>query len=73
MQIKAMKTGNIHFYSECLTKEEQILTSVNVITSLTEAHKRSVEEKNDNHVAVVPQDPYIIPLYRPGNKPGNDV
>ena len=73
MQIKAMKTGTIHLYSECLTKEEQALTGVKVVTSLTEAIKRSVEEKKDNHVAVVPEGPYVISLYRPGNKPGDNA
>lgn len=73
MQIKAMKTGTIHLYSDCLTKEEQALTGVKVVTSLTEAIQRSVEEKKDNHVAVVPEGPYVISLYRPGNKPGDHV
>jgi nickel-dependent lactate racemase len=70
MQIKAMKTATIHLYSECLTREERALTGVHVITSLTEAIKRSVEEKNDNRVAVVPEGPYVVLLYRPGNKRG---
>lgn len=67
MQIKAMKTATIHLYSECLTKEERVLTGIHVITSLTEAIKRSVEEKKDNRVAVVPEGPYVVLLYRPGN------
>jgi nickel-dependent lactate racemase len=70
MQIKAMKTGTIHLYSGCLTKEEQALTGVKMVTSLTEAIQRSVEEKKDNHVAVVPEGPYVIALYRPGKKRG---
>lgn len=70
MQIKAMKTATIHLYSECLTREERALTGVHVITSLTEAIKRSVEEKNDNRVAVVPEGPYVVLLYRPGDKRG---
>ena len=65
MQIKVMKTGTIHLYSECLTKEEQALTGVKVVTSLTEAIRRSVEEKKDDYVAVVPEGPYVISLYKP--------
>jgi nickel-dependent lactate racemase len=72
MQIKAMKTATIHLYSECLTREERALTGVNVITSLTEAIRRSVEEKNDNCVAVVPEGPYVIALYRPEKKSKDD-
>ncbi len=70
MQIKAMKTGTVHLYSECLTKEEQALTGVRMVTSLTEAIQRSVEEKKDNRVAVVPEGPYVVSLYRPGKKRG---
>jgi nickel-dependent lactate racemase len=70
MQIKAMKAGTIHLFSECLTKEEQALTGVKVITSLTEAIQRSVEEKKDNHVAVVPEGPYVISLYKPERNRG---
>jgi nickel-dependent lactate racemase len=70
MQIKAMKTGTVHLYSECLTKEEQALTGVKMVTSLTEAIQRSAEEKKDNRVAVVPEGPYVISLYRPGKRRG---
>ncbi len=70
MQIKAMKAGTIHLFSECLTKEERGLTGVKMVTSLTEAIQRSVEEKKDNRVAVVPEGPYVISVYRPKRNKG---
>lgn len=73
MQIKAMKIGNIYLYSECLTVEEQALTGVNLIKSLKKTIEKSITEKNDSHIAVVPEGPYVIPVYRPDNKCGHDI
>jgi len=73
MQVKAMKTGTIHLYSECLSKDERALTGINMIESLSEAIEKSVKEKNDKHVAVIPEGPYVIPVYRPDNKSGHDI
>jgi len=67
MQVKAMKTGTIHLYSEGLTGEEHALTGVQRVQSLKEAVKKSAGTKNDTRVAVIPEGPYVIPLYRPVN------
>jgi len=67
MQVKAMKTGTIHLYSGGLTAEEHALTGVRRIQSLKGAVEKSVGTKNDTRVAVIPEGPYVIPLYRPGN------
>jgi nickel-dependent lactate racemase len=69
MQVKAMKIGTMHLYSDCLTKEEQALTGVHMITSLKEVIEKSIKEKNDTHIAVIPEGPYVIPVYRPVNPP----
>lgn len=73
MQVKAMKIGAMHLYSECLTGEERGLTGVHMIRSLKEAVEKSVRIKNDTRVAVVPEGPYVIPLYRPGSGSGRGV
>jgi nickel-dependent lactate racemase len=65
MQVKAMKTGTIHLYSEGLTGEEHALTGVQRVQSLKEAVKKSAGTKSDTRVAVIPEGPYVIPLYRP--------
>ena len=65
MQIKAMKTGNIHLFSEGLSKEEKALTGVKVIKSLPDAVIQCVAGKEDKHIAVIPEGPYAIPVYCP--------
>jgi nickel-dependent lactate racemase len=65
MQVKAMRRGKIHLYTEGLTPEERRLTGVNVIESLQEALAKAVEERGDGRLAVIPEGPYVIPVYRP--------
>ncbi len=65
MQVKVMRAGTIHLYSECLTPEEHALTGVSAIASLKEAVEKSVRQKDDLSVAVIPEGPYVIPRYDP--------
>jgi nickel-dependent lactate racemase len=65
MQAKVMKTGTIHLCSPCLSKEEERLTGVHVVTCLEESVRKSVEKKGDRRVAIIPEGPYVIPMYRP--------
>lgn len=66
MQIKAMKAGTVHLFSECLTREQKALTSVHVVEgSLMEAVEECVQKKHDTHVAFVPEGPYVIPFFSP--------
>jgi lactate racemase len=66
MQLKAMKMANIHLYTEGLTKEQQALTGINVITSPSDSIIRSVQTHNCRSVAVIPEGPYIIPVFVSG-------
>ena len=65
MQIKAMRMGAVHLYSTCLSGIERSLTGVRLIESVSDAITASVREKDDKRVAVVPEGPYVIPMYRP--------
>jgi hypothetical protein len=65
MQLKPMAVGNIHLYSEGLSENDRALTGVNMITSISEAVRASIEQSGDNRVAVVPEGPYIVPVYKP--------
>ncbi|HOE18618.1 MAG TPA: nickel-dependent lactate racemase [Syntrophorhabdaceae bacterium] len=65
MQVKAMRAGTMHLYCEGLTAEEMALTGVNVVGSIEEAVEESVRRHNDRRVAVIPEGPYVIPVYRP--------
>ena len=66
MQIKPMRIGNIHIYAEGFSEEDWSLTGANnlyTVESLNEAIQKSVQESGDKSVAVVPEGPYVIPLY----------
>ncbi|MBW1972214.1 MAG: nickel-dependent lactate racemase [Deltaproteobacteria bacterium] len=65
MLLKPMRIGNIHLYTEGLSESELKLTGVNIVKSLDEAIRKSVEDANDKSVAVIPEGPYVIPFYKP--------
>jgi len=66
MQVKAMKRANIYLYTEGLTKEQQALTGVSLITSPVAAIMESVKAHGDCRVAVIPEGPYVVPLFVSG-------
>lgn len=63
MQLK-MAFANIHLYSDGLSETDQSLTGVNKIDSVAAAVQKSIAESGDNRVAVVPEGPYIVPVYQ---------
>jgi len=65
MQVKAMKKVNIFLYTEGLTKDQKALTGVRVIESPLAAVMESVKQWDDRRVAVIPEGPYVIPLFEP--------
>ncbi len=65
MQVKAMKRANIFLYSEGLTEDQQGLTGVTRITSPSKAIAEIVKTQGDRRVAVIPEGPYVIPLFVP--------
>jgi nickel-dependent lactate racemase len=66
MQLKPMRAGAVHLFSPGLRPEERALTGVNVVDSLEQTLRRCVENAGDSHIAVVPEGPYVVPVYRPG-------
>jgi lactate racemase len=66
MQVKAMKRANIFLYTEGLTIEQKALTGVTVIESPLAAVMESVKAQGDRRVAVIPEGPYVVPLFTPG-------
>lgn len=65
MQLKPMKAGQVHLYSEGLKAADRALTGVNLIDSVREAVERSVEQSGDRDIAVIPEGPYVVPVYQP--------
>jgi nickel-dependent lactate racemase len=70
MQLKPMRIGTIHLYTDGLTDEELVLTGVNIVTSVEDAIAQSVQQSGDNRIAVIPEGPYVIPSYRAEAKAG---
>ncbi len=64
MQLKPMHAGRVRLYSGALQGEERALTGVEMIDRLQETIDRCVQDSGDPHIAIVPEGPYVIPVYR---------
>jgi nickel-dependent lactate racemase len=65
MQLKPMRMGSIQLYSDGLVEAERELTGVEMIGSVATAVEASVARSGDRRVAVIPEGPYVVPVYRP--------
>ena len=65
MQLKPMRVGRVQLYTRGLDAEEQRITAVEIIPSVEQAIAASVARHGDAAVAVIPEGPYVIPVYRP--------
>ena len=65
MQLKPMRAGAVHLYSEGLAAEAWGLTGVHQIESVAQAVRDSVRRSGDRHIAVIPEGPYVVPTFRP--------
>ena len=65
MQLKPMRLGAIHLYTDGLGRAERPLTGVEVIPSVSAAVAASVARTGDPRVAVIPEGPYVVPVHRP--------
>lgn len=63
MQLKPMRVGQIHLYTQALDPQERRLTGVRVIQDLEAEIRRSVGISRDKRVVVVPEGPYVVPIY----------
>jgi nickel-dependent lactate racemase len=66
MQLKPMRVGGIHLYSTGLRGADRTLTGVEMVDSVANTLARCVQAAGDPHVAVIPEGPYVVPVYRPG-------
>ncbi len=66
MQLKPMRIGKIHLYTEGLTAAERAQTGVNVVEDLEAAIIASAS--GHKRVAVIPEGPYVLP-YPQGEGP----
>jgi nickel-dependent lactate racemase len=63
MLLKPLRVGHIQLYSTGLSEAERDHVFVEMVPSVEEAVAASVRVHGDNEIAVVPEGPYVIPLY----------
>ncbi len=63
MQLKPMRVGRIQLYTTGLDAEERRATGVELVASLERAIADSVARHDDPAIAVIPEGPYVIPIY----------
>jgi lactate racemase len=63
MQVRAMKKSRIHLYSRGLSPDQQALTGVRMMESPVTTIMESVRRHGDRRVAVIPEGPYVIPVF----------
>ncbi len=65
MQTKPMRLARIQLYAPGLSGADAALTGVELVPSVADAVLAAVRESGDRAVAVVPEGPYVVPVYQP--------
>ena len=65
MQLKPMKAGSVHLYTEGLSDTDRALTGVASVENIQAAISASVQAQGDRRIAVIPEGPYVVPVHRP--------
>ena len=63
MQVKPMKLARVHLYTRGLSQADRALTGVHLVDSVEAAVAASVKASGDRAVAVIPEGPYVVPVY----------
>ena len=64
MLVKALRAGSIKLFTTGLKPSDLAEIFVEPVASIEKSVLESVKTSGDNHVAVVPEGPYVIPVYR---------
>ncbi len=64
MQLKPMRSSTVQLYTDGLSPADRALTGVELVASAEEAVLASVRASGDRHVAVIPEGPYVVPVFR---------
>jgi nickel-dependent lactate racemase len=67
MQLKPMRKGTIRLYTQGLGRQDLALTGVESFTDLDQFHQaihKSVRRSDDSAVAVIPEGPYVVPIFQ---------
>jgi len=65
MLLRPLSIGKVSLFSEGIQGRDRELTCVEMIESIESAIQESVEKSGDRSVAIIPEGPYVIPVYRP--------
>jgi nickel-dependent lactate racemase len=65
MLVKALRKGKVQLYTTGLRRSDFADIFVDPVVSIEKAVMESVKAHQDSRVAVVPEGPYVIPVYRP--------
>ncbi len=65
MQLKPMKVGSVSLYTRGLNAEQRALTGVRMVDSVEQAIADSVAKTGDRRIAIVPEGPYVVPVFAP--------
>ncbi len=65
MQMKPMRLGHIQLYTTGLDGEERRITGVELIASIEDALRQSIDAHGDPAVAIIPEGPYVVPVHAP--------
>ncbi len=63
MQLKPMRIGNIYLFAPELSEEHRKYTGVNNIFDLKKMLCESIKRSGSKKIAVIPEGPYVIPVY----------
>jgi nickel-dependent lactate racemase len=63
MQTRATNIGRVLLYSPNLNQADRLATGVEMIESVEQAIADSVNSSQDVNVAIIPEGPYVIPLF----------
>lgn len=65
MLLRSLAIGNVSLYSEGIPTADRELTCVEMIDSIEDAIAQSISRSGDRAIAVIPEGPYVIPVYAP--------
>ncbi len=66
MQLKPMRKGRIQLYTTGLDAGLRAITGVEVVEDVGAAVRASIARSGDRGVAVIPEGPYVVPVYEAG-------
>ncbi len=65
MQLRSLRVGAVHLYCTGLSEADRALTGVTITDRLNETLAACVARSGEREIAIVPEGPYVVPVYRP--------